>query len=247
MQVHGSVCMAVAVLCMEQRVCSCSHERTPCSQPVGSLVSRGFQPSRSSLKASVCTFACTVSWSHIGPLDFKASAVSDGPCATLASLDWLMWLVHIVFVPQVTPNDEVRGMVATGANALPNAVVQRAFKVGNWLACSVQCWRPCRPCAQLSKQWMVSWGRVAPMLWKDALAADSSGWQDGEDATMSLTQIPSHATSTHSIVAVTAHRPTKGPSHVMSAGGVLNKTRCPAAAGPVWPHAQLCGVQARCC
>ncbi len=29
---------------------------------------------------------------------------------------------------QVTPNDEVRGMVATGANMLPNKVVQDAFK-----------------------------------------------------------------------------------------------------------------------
>ncbi len=30
---------------------------------------------------------------------------------------------------QVTPNDEIRGMVATGANVLPNAVVQETFKV----------------------------------------------------------------------------------------------------------------------
>jgi hypothetical protein len=37
-------------------------------------------------------------------------------------------------VAQVTPNDDVRDMVATGANALPNQVVQSAFKVG----CNVQ-------------------------------------------------------------------------------------------------------------
>jgi hypothetical protein len=38
-------------------------------------------------------------------------------------------LLHPCTQLQVTPNDVVRGMVATGANVLPNSIVQDAFKV----------------------------------------------------------------------------------------------------------------------
>lgn len=46
-------------------------------------------------------------------------------------------------VLQVTPNDEVRGIVVRGANVMPNAVVEEAFQVGGricWLVSLHICW-----------------------------------------------------------------------------------------------------------